>query len=207
MTRLTAGLSIACMLLPIGAFADNTLRAKVGTLGLGIEYSWSVSDNVAMRAVINGADTEDRVTESGVTYDFDFERRSASILVDWRPTGGTFFTSAGLLYNGNKLEASIVNSGNVTIGGTVYNNPNLSGEITFDKLAPYLGAGWNWMFAQNRLSLVLELGALYQGRPHVSLRSSTVSQSDLEREERELEDDLKDYKLYPNVSFAVGYRF
>jgi hypothetical protein len=208
MARLTQGLLIACLLIPMGAAADGTLRAKIGTLGYGIEYSQSVSDSFAIRMVANGADTDDRVTESGITYDFDFERRSAGVLVDWRPmSNSAFFTSAGLLYNGNKFEANIVSSGNVNIGGTIYNNPNLSGEITFNKISPYLGAGWNWMFAQNRLSLALEVGALYQGRPRVELRSTTVSQTDLEREESELEDDLGDYKFYPQVSIAIGYRF
>jgi hypothetical protein len=194
----------AVLALPFGAAADDAVRAKIGTLGIGIEYRHGLTDHVALRLVANGATTDGEFTDDDVDYDYEFKRRSAGLLFDWHPTGGKFFTTAGLLYNKNKVEASLSGNGSVTIGNTVYNNVEVSGDMEFKAVAPYLGVGWVWAPSSKGLSMALEVGVLYQGDADVELRSSTVSSADLRQEELDLKDE---FKYYPNLSFAIGYRF
>lgn len=63
------------------------------------------------------------------------------------------------------------------------------------------GAGSGWSF-------FADLGVLFQGEPEVSYRATgAVAQVDIEREKRQIEDDLDEYKLFPVLSVGVAYRF
>jgi len=193
---------------PAGALADGALLGKIGTLGLGIEYVQSLTRFTSVRAVANGGSLDEKGTESGIDYNFDLELRNAGVLLDWHPFAGVFFTSAGLFYNKNKLEATSTSTGTVTVGNNTYTNPDLKAEITFQTGAPYLGLGWGHAPQGRGLSMSLEIGVLYQGSPEAKFSSSSgVSQADLDREAAELEAELDDYKYYPQFAFAVGYRF
>jgi len=194
--------------LPTGAFADGALLGKIGTLGLGIEYVQPLSRFTAVRAVYNGGSLDKKGSESGIDYDFDLKLRNAGVLLDWHPFAGVFFTSAGLFYNKNKLEATSTSTGTVTVGDRPYDNPDLKAEITFKTSAPYLGLGWGHAPQGRGLTMSLEIGVLYQGSPQVKFTSSSdVDQADLDREAAELQGELDDYKYYPQFAFAVGYRF
>jgi hypothetical protein len=200
-----AALSIcAIFALPVGAAADDAVRGRIGTLGLGIEYRHGFSDHVALRVLANGATSEGEFTDDDVEYDYEFKRRSAGILLDWHPIGGKFFTAAGFLYNKNRVDARLSGNGSVRVGNTTYTNPQVSGDMEFKSIAPYLGVGWAWAPGSSGLSLTFEVGVLYQGSADVELSSGTVSQSDLRQEEFDLRDE---FKYYPNISFAIGYRF
>lgn len=204
MNNFKAWAACLALVLPVSAVAEDAVRAKVGTLGLGLEYRHGLSDHTALRVVLNGATTDGEFTDDDLEYDYEFKRRSGGVLFDWHPTAGTFFTAVGLLYNKNKVEANLSGSGNVRIGSTTYTDPEVSGDMEFQSVAPYIGVGWAWEPTSKGLSMALEVGVLYQGSADVELRSGTVSQSDLREEERDLEDE---FKYYPNISFAIGYRF
>jgi hypothetical protein len=200
--------AVAVLLLhPIVAAAEDAVRARIGTLGLGVEYRHELSPHTAWRALLNGATTDGRFTESDVKYDYDFKRRSAGLVFDWHPNAGKFFVSTGLLYNKNKIEARIAGNGSVEIGNTTYSNPDLSGDLTFKEIAPYLGTGWMFGAAHKGISMAFELGVLYQGSSDVHLHSSVIDPADLRKEEHDLENSLDEYKYYPNITFAIGYRF
>ena len=199
----------ACLIAaPAGALADGALLGKIGTLGIGIEYVQPLSRFTAVRAVYNGGSLDEKGSESGIDYDFDFKLRNAGVLLDWHPFAGVFFTSVGLLYNKNELEARSTSSGTVTVGDGTYTDPDLKGEITFKTSAPYLGLGWGHAPQGRGLTMSLEIGVLYQGSPQVKFTSSSnVDQADLDQEAAELEGELDNYKYYPQFAFGIGYRF
>lgn len=210
MSRTIATLALC---LPLAAEAEGTaLGVKVGTLGYGLELDRSLSEKTTFRFGLNGYDKKYSETDSGIDYNYKLQWRSAAFLFDWHPWAGTFHTSYGLLYNGNKIKATAKGgSGTVTIGDTTYAaGTDLTGEISFNKAAPYLGLGWGNPVAPNkRFGFTTDLGVVYQGSPKVKLKSnsSLVSQSDLDTEARQLEQDLKDYKYYPLIAFAFSYQF
>jgi hypothetical protein len=116
-----------------------------------------------------------------------------------------------------------------------YTDPNdplaLRGRIDFKKTVPYLGLGWgNAIQGASNFYFRFELGAYFQGAPKIDLTPSgsattgpngsgdrfTVGdgsavdqqfQAELETERADLEDDTEDYKIYPVVGLALGWRF
>lgn len=193
---------------PAASFADGGVLAKLGTLGMGVEFVYPTSKFTAVRGVVNGGSYDENATESGVAYHFDLEMKSGGVLIDLHPFGGVFFISGGLYYNKNRLDASTTGTGSVTVGNNTYTNPNLKGEVTFNTTAPYLGLGWGHSPEGKNFSMAFELGVLFQGSPEVRFTSSNgVAQSDLDREAADLEDSLKEYKYYPQIAFGFGYRF
>jgi hypothetical protein len=93
---------------------------------------------------------------------------------------------------------------------------SLNGKIDFPSVAPYLGIGFGAAPKAGRgMSFSFDLGMLYQREPNVALTvvcGPTVPdcnqlQRDVAAEQVSLQNDLKDFKFYPVVSFGIGYRF
>jgi hypothetical protein len=109
-------------------------------------------------------------------------------------------------------------SDSVTINGS--DVLTARGRVRFNDFAPYLGIGWgNTTRADRRLYYTVDLGVAFHGSPEVELdvggalaevvREHGASELNafLAREERRLEDDLKDLDVFPVVSFGLSYRF
>jgi hypothetical protein len=61
--------------------------------------------------------------------------------------------------------------------------------------------------ARKSFDFAFDLGVVYQGSPRVTLRADGVSQADLDKEARELQASLDDYKYYPVVAFTFSFQF
>lgn len=215
MNTLVRPLALASLLLVAGnAGADGfALGAKAGTLGLGIEGTTRLSENFNLRGGINSYSISFDETTNSVRYDVDLDLKSGALLLDWHPFTGTFRFSAGLLYNKNEANLTATPTSNVTIGNGTYSPAQvgtLSGDVKFKKSAPYLGIGWgNAVSKGSPFGFTAEIGALFQGSPDVTLRSSSgsVSQADLQREEQDVENKLDNFKVYPVLSIGFSYRF
>jgi hypothetical protein len=219
------GFIVALGMLAAGAAnaQDLAVSGKLGTLGFGLELTKAFSDSVTGRVGLNGYSYSKGASQSGVDYDFKLKLNTVSFLADWYPMGGTFRTTAGLMYNDNKatLDAK-PSTGQYTINNVVYNAADvgsLKGEMAFNKAAPYFGLGWGNPVAKEKTwGFVADVGVLYQASPKVALDATcgaaivgtaqcTSLQSDTAAERSQLESDLKDFKWYPVVSIGVSYRF
>jgi len=207
--------------------ADSGAGLKLGTLGLGLEYEHRLTESLSGRLGFNALNFSHTVTSDDNDYDGDVQLRSFSALLDWYPSSGSGFrVTAGALYNGNEVDLTATDTGQMTLGDTTYDiTGTLHGNADFNKLAPYLGIGWNHVFgAHDRWSVGFDLGVMYQGSPDISLsaegtysevgnpgNSGTVDsatfQDDLRREEANLEKELEDYKYYPVLAVTLVYRF
>lgn len=87
----------------------------------------------------------------------------------------------------------------------------LRGDLEFDGFAPYVGLGWDSTFtSRSNWSFTFQAGVLFQGNPEVTLRQTSgpaVSQSDLNAEARNIEDELDSLELYPVLSMGLSFRF
>ncbi|RLV61306.1 hypothetical protein D5018_02175 [Parashewanella curva] len=220
-----APLLLAFLGLSMPAMADssNGIAIKAGTLGAGIEYYHGLTDNVNVRLGVNAFNANGEFEEASLKYDAELELRSASLIFDYHPFDSSGFRmSAGAFYNGNKanLEALAVN-GEFEFNGQIYKVEDVGsakGQIEFQKFAPYLGLGWafaptstsNWGFN-------VELGAYYHNTPQTQLnvtcgQALSTSQCDVlldnvVAEQKEFEDDIKEYKFYPVFNVGIQYRF
>lgn len=211
--RLIRWLALSGFLIAGSAAADGFgLGVKAGTLGLGVEGTFALSERVNLRAGINNYSLSRDETASDIQYDGDLDLQSGAVLLDWHPFAGTFRLSAGLMYNKNSLSLTATPTSNQEIGNTTYTPAQigtLTGDVAFKKNVPYAGLGWGNAARHGRVGFNFELGAMFQGSPKVSLSASggAVSQADLASEAQQAEGDLKDFKIYPVISFGLSFRF
>ena len=189
---------------------------KAGTTGAGIDITKSILPNLNLRAGYNRFDYNADFTEGGVDYNGDLTLENVPILLDWHLFSGGFRLSAGAYYNNNNLDLESRANTSVTIGNTVFTPAQLgtlNGDVDFgNPVVPYLGIGWgNAVGKGNRWGISLDIGVFYQGEPDVTLTQSgglvAVSAADLALEEKQLEDELDDFKFYPVATLGLHYRF
>jgi hypothetical protein len=219
MKRFVAG---ALLFLAAGtaAWADVGVLLKAGTLGAGLDVSKGIGDSLGLRLQANAFSFDEDITESDVDYSADLKLQSAGLLLDWHPFSGVFRVSLGAYWNGNEASATgRPTGGTYEINGVTYNAADigsLNGQIDFESVAPYFGIGFGSAPKAGRgMTFSFDLGVLYQGEPNVGLTvvcgpsvpDCNQLQSDVAAEQVSLQDDLKDYKFHPVVSFGIGYRF
>jgi len=206
-------LALSGLLVAGAANADGFgLGLKAGTLGYGLEGTFSLSEHFNVRAGFNDYSDTASETDGGITYDAKLDLGTVALLLDWHPFAGTFRVSAGLMKNDNAIGLTATPTSNQTIGGTTYTPAQigtLAGDVTFNSTAPYLGIGWGNAARRGRFGFTAEIGAMFQGSPKVSLRASggAVSQADLTSEAQEAQSDLSDFKTYPVLSIGFSVRF
>lgn len=214
--RNLSGLLVLCVAGSAPALAeDHAIGARVGLLGIGVEYSYRFSDRLTIRGGVNGSGLSFDQTESGIDYGFDFDFDSISVGLDVRPLKGKFRVSVGALKNDSSLSATSRLAQSVTIGDTTYQAADVGtvrGRIGFDGTAPFAGFGWNWL-PEKKLGIALDIGVLRQGSPVVSLGADgpiaddADFMSDLAAEELELEQSLDDFDIYPYAMLGMVFRF
>lgn len=210
---------LPALALPLSAGADGfALGVRASTLGAGVEGTIGLSERVNLRLGVNSYTYSYDDTIDDVRYDVDLELKSGALILDWHPFAGAFRLSAGMLSNKNRVDLEAMPTADVEIGGVSFTPAEvgrLDGEVDFKKSAPYVGLGWGNAVAKGKgLGFNFELGAVLQGSPDVTLASSGGTLSDdatlqarLAEEEQEIEDDLKNFKVYPVVSFGISYQF
>lgn len=209
----------------IGAFSVGTVGAetltvgaKVGTLGGGLEMEKQLTDWLSGRVGINYFSYSYDDTEDDIEYEFDATLQTIGAILDWHPFTNGFRISAGLMLNGNDLEANgKPTNGTYEIGDNTYASSqigNLSGSIDFSSTAPYFGIGTSTSYGEKgQFGFTFELGVMYQGEADVEIRAdgplanNQAFQDDLRKEEQDLQDDLSSYEWYPVISFGMIYRF
>jgi hypothetical protein len=195
--------------------SENSLALKVGALGLGVEYSRSFGDRLAVRGAVYGAQIGFDGDEGGIEYDSELIWDSLSIGVDFHPGKGPFRLSGGYLNNDNRIEASSAPVSSEEIGDSSYTAAQigtLNGLITFDDSATFGGVGWDWS-RDGGFGMSLDVGLVSQGSPVAELSatglaaSNAAFQQDLENEELQIEEDLEDIDLVPYLTLGFVFRF
>ncbi len=210
-------LLILLVLLSCGAGCTDSGRfavsGKTSTLGLGGEFTTEVTSNINARIGINALDLDFERELDDIEYDIGLDFSSFSALLDWHIFDSPFRISGGVLSMNHKLDLSASKTtGEQEIGGVEYDWSEigtLSGSVEIDNVAPYVGIGWgNPLTGDQRWGFTCDFGVAFAGSPDVALSATKmVASADLERERRDLEDDLEDFKFYPVISISFFYRF
>lgn len=194
----------------------TSVAVRAGTLGMGVELGYTLPvANLSARIGWNGYGYDRRDSIEGIDYDLELDLSSVVALVDWRPWGQVTHFTAGVVLNGNEIGAVSQNSATYTVGGTTYSAAdvgNLSGNVTFDRVVPYAGLGWNLPIAP-KTALTFELGVVFQGAPELSLvadgllANDPAFQAELDAETAQFVKDIEDYEYYPVVVVGLSRRF
>lgn len=194
----------------------TSVAVRASTLGLGIELSHELPvTNLSGRLGFNSYTHEMNQSIEGIPYDLDFELGSVVAMLDWKPWGTFTHFTAGLVFNGNQINARSQAAAMYTVGGMTYSAAdvgNLSGTAKFDSVVPYAGLGWKLPIFP-KTALTFELGLVMQGSPKISLEASgllatdPVFQQELAAETAQFQNDIEDYKYYPVIALGLSRRF
>ena len=216
-TRFARLLALSGLLLAGNAAAEGfALGVKAGTLGAGVEGTFGLSPRFSVRLGANSFTYAYDETASGIQYDADLDLKSGALLLDWHPFRGVFRISAGYMYNKNALHLTATPTQDQQIGGQTYTPAEigtLTGDMTFKKGVPYAGFGWGNAARGRGFGFSLEIGAMLQGSPEVTLRGDgglagdPAFEDDLRQEEQQIEEDLKEFKVYPVISLGLSFNF
>ena len=185
---------------------------KVGTLGVGFDLTGRITDWFNVRGSYSTKDLSKTHESSGIEYDDDIALGAYGVLLDFHPFKNNFRLTAGFMRNRTGVDVTSTPTQDTEIGDTTYTPAQigtLTGTIDFKDDVPYFGIGYgNAAKGPHRVKFLLDLGILEQGSGQVTLTSSTglVSQSDLDKEVQQVQDDIKDYKLYPVLSLGISIR-
>lgn len=206
------------------AMADDDfwVGVKAGTLGFGLEGSWRPIPWFDVRAGANMFDYDDNGSQAGINYDGTLSLETYYATANFRFPLSPFRMTVGAFSNGNEVELVSQDMPAYSIGDDPI--PYLPSEVgtltstaSFESMAPYLGAGFDFSIA-NRFGIALDFGVLWQGEPIVSLTADGTLATDpsaigdqfrsaLEVERQQLEDEVKDFKAYPVISLGFNFNF
>ncbi|WP_294328045.1 hypothetical protein [uncultured Sphingomonas sp.] len=207
---------------PVGP-ADDAPRTSTfsvavtaGTLGIGPEIGWRLSDHVGIRGGASFLNVTQSFDSDDVEYDGKIKLQSFGAMADVYPFGGNFRISGGARINSNQVGVSATPTGTVTINDNDYTAAQvgtLSGVAKPKHFSPALTAGWSGKNARGFM-FGFETGVLFQGAFKLdrfqatgTARNNATFQADLEAERRSLQDDIDKVKVYPILQLAIGYRF
>jgi len=190
------------------SFGDNqSIGAKISTLGLGLDYSFTIAESFEGRVGFNALKHNLSKTLNGDDFRGDIKLGTVDMLVDWFPAHDSLRLTAGLMYNKNKVAMSRTGSAyGLTVTEFAYGD--------YRKLAPYLGIGWTGKKKDAGLSLAADLGVLFQGNPRsyigtdssLCLSDPTCNQK-LIGDSVQLNDEMRKLRYYPVASATASYMF
>lgn len=221
MMRHVVLLTCAILLLTASTITADTGRlaiaGRAGTLGLGGDVMINLLTDLNLRLGVGAFSFDYDDDYSDIEYDFDFDMLTFPVTLDWYPFDGKFHISGGVVFNETDVNLDSRYNGTVEIDGVTYTADEvgtLSGNLDFDNVAPYIGIGWGNAFGRSRRwGFVTDLGVAFTGSPSVALSATGTLADDatfresLANEEKDLEDDLEDFKFYPVFSANLYFRF
>jgi len=198
--------------------ADVDIAFRFSTLGLGGEVGKLLTSHLSARVGANYFRVSTTKSQSDISYDATLKLHGVSFLLDLYPSRrGSFHFTGGLVTN--PFTASGTGqpsaSGTFDINDHTYSNAQvgtLIADATFEKVGPYVGLGFGTPARHHPLVFLFDLGAVL-GKPHISLTATGAAQnaqlrSDLQAQADKTQHDVRKYfKVYPVLSFGLGYRF
>jgi len=210
-----------CVAVPLSAQAESSsasvdIDVHASTLGFGLGFAIPVTENVSGRLSLNKYNYAFQTTSDQIKFDSTLKLESVAALADWHLLSGYTHLTAGLVYNSNSFDMNATpTGGSYTINGQTYTTSQvgtLNANVTFNKIAPYLGFGWSGRASKTGFSFKSDIGVMFQGSPKASLTASGAAAgsqlaADVAAEQAKLDSDMESYKLYPVISVGVGYAF
>jgi opacity protein-like surface antigen len=211
-----------------GLLAANCVNAaevgtsiSLGSTGLGLHLSTPITSKLNARLGLNYASYSYNGNTDDVDYDFKLKLATIDALLDYHPMDGAFRISGGVVYNGNNIDAVAKPNASqtYTFNGRTYSAQeagNITGKIDFRKAAPYLGIGWGNSAKGSGWGFGMDLGVTFQGSPKTELAHNGCTASaneceqlsrDVAEENKNLKEEVKDFKLYPVVRAGISYKF
>lgn len=215
--RATLAAAALCSIAHGASAAEVYLQG--GFIGTGIGIAQPLDENFAVRADVLtlGGSRKGDYDEEGIRYQGTLKASRAAVFGDWFVTGGGFRLSAGVGVHQAKLDLTVRGAGQqVTIGTqtvTLTASDRYDVKIEYPRVMPYLGLGYGHHRAEPGWGFVFDVGA-FIGRAKVTgqasgagFTASGLTQADVDLEVRQIEENLGDLRVLPQLTFGASYRF
>ena len=205
------------------------IGVKAGTLGIGVQVGTALASHINLRGGANFFKYNDSINKDGVLYAGTLQLKSVEAKLDLFVIGGFRVTPGLLLYDDNKLTAttSVAAGQTFTLGGVTYSSlasDPIRGTagITFNRFAPTLAIGFGNLLPRSarHFSLSTDLGVAFSGPPQFALALAgsgcanglcqpinTLAAANIADEQAKIQNDLKWFKYYPELSVMFGWKF
>ncbi len=198
-----------------------------GTLGLGADLAVGINPSVGLRVGMNGFHYSGAVNATDVAYHGQIKVSEPLARLDWFVWEDPFHLTVGLGFNGPKIDATgqPTATGSYTLNGHTYSLADVTDLSAHfaqgHAVAPYLGLGYGApALSADRLSVIIDAGVLYGGRPAVAVNGQCAPSAppevcaqlatDLAFEKQRLVGQfskLSYLRWYPVISIGLAYRF
>lgn len=216
--QFSAVLAVSTML-SSSALADKAFVAvglNLSTTGIGAEARTPIADGFYGRIGANYFKYSRSFTDGEIKLKGDLTLLSAPIMLDWHPFDYSGFRlSAGVAYNGNKVKANGTAAQGARINNKYFTSAevgSVTAELTLgNAIAGVASLGYDSSFVSNGpLSFHFELGAMYTGKPKLSVSSTGIGGDAFLKEYRKDADksfkNIEKYlKFYPILKVGVKY--
>ena len=144
-----AWLTLALVAPPLCARADSfdpiSIGVHAGTLGYGLTLERPLLFDLSARVVTGSLSNSQEAVYDGNPWTSTFRARNVLTALDWRPRGGRFRLSGGLLFGRDQIKLAARDYGGFyRINGTVYDMTQagaVGARLRFDRPGIYAGAG------------------------------------------------------------------
>lgn len=183
---------------------------QAGLAGVGATVQWGFTPYLAMTAGYTGLNYSLKdVKTDDATYSGDIALKNPQAFLGWAPFGGHFKVSVGVIGQQSDFDLTADD----------YTDPNSGTKVKVNakggfaaSIAPAFTLGFESDFMKTGLGYHLSLGAMYAGKPDVTVDiqctgTNTGTCFGLEQtEERKIEDELKKYKVLPILQAGLIFR-
>ena len=192
------------------------LGFKVGTLGPGVDLTVGIAEKFNLRGNLNWLGFAYHREEDEDDYRFKMSALTSLLLLDWHVGGGQFRLSAGAcLANGyGRYEES--STGEIKVGDNRYPGSGvgtLTKKVSLPTLAPYVGIGvGDAVDADGDVTFSFDLGVVIPWwdvtvSADGPLGADPAFRADLAKEKDDFTDDVRDWPVYPVLSFGMAFKF
>lgn len=190
-------------------FHPFTLGIEAGTTGVGIAGDWRFMNHLGVGAAFDYLPINYNGKIQGNNYDARLRLMSEPVTLNVYPwKNNTFHLSLGALFNENHLTGTT--SGSITLNGTSYSG-TADLDIKQQLVNPYGTIGGKLYFGSGRrVSLGLDLGAMYTGDPRVTLTAHTIppaAAADVQAEQQKIKHYAKDAEVWPVLKLSLNFSF
>ncbi len=197
------------------------LGVSLGTKGAGADMAFRVRPSWHLRAGLNylqgsfGQQQFDLgnfgLSDNTWLFTGKIRQHSAEIMIDYAVLHEQVRAVIGLAFHpGNRINGTFVLRDSVQFN-EVKIAPEEMGQIdaslSYGRFAsPYLGVGLGRMVPWRRLSVGLDAGAYFRGKPSTDLQATGLLETN-ENNRQKLQNNLQNKRIWPALNLRVGYRF
>ncbi|MDE2120930.1 MAG: hypothetical protein KGJ64_09560, partial [Betaproteobacteria bacterium] len=201
-----ASLSLCCIAAhaAMPGTSGVAVSADAGTLGGGVSARFSLSDNVDARLGLHGLNYSYNTVSQGDNYSGRLKLQNLEVFADWYPYAGSFHVTGGVVLNKDRFALNgQANNGTFTFNGDTYTADQVGAvqaKVSFNRVAPYLGVGWNTGSMRDAgWHLSSDIGLMYLGRPKATLTATGAAgnpalAADIAAAQAQLQSDLSKYR-------------